>query len=173
MSDFLTLKKNAPKTRFSAGFTLMEVLITLFVMSIGFLGLAKLQIEGLHYAHQSYLRGQATFLAADIIDRMRANRTLAESDGDSDFDYRTDFTSTTLEDITCTGAVSDCTPAQTAIFDLFEWKTALNRALPDGGGAISRTTGTQRKTLTITVRWKAGRSSDPDDYQQLSVVTEL
>lgn len=55
------------------GFTLLEMLVALFVLSIGLLGLAGLQAQGLRYNHDAYVRSQATFLAYDIIERMRTN----------------------------------------------------------------------------------------------------
>src|SRR5690606_37316619 len=59
------------------GFTLIEVLIALVVMSVGLLGLASLQTNTLAFNRDAYLRSQATALAYDIIDRMRANRDAA------------------------------------------------------------------------------------------------
>ena len=57
-----------------SGFTLLEVLVALVILSIGLLGLAGLQAASLRYNHSSYLRSQATLIAYDIVDRMRANR---------------------------------------------------------------------------------------------------
>ena len=55
------------------GFSLLEVLIALFVLSIGLLGLAGLQTFSVKFVHQSYQRTQATLLIYEMIDRMRAN----------------------------------------------------------------------------------------------------
>ncbi len=55
------------------GFTLIEVLVTIVVVSIGLLGLAGLQINGLRANMSSETRSKATMLANDIIERMRAN----------------------------------------------------------------------------------------------------
>lgn len=56
------------------GFTLIEVLVALFVLSLGLLGLAMLQTLAMRFNTESYSRTQATFLAYDIVDRIRANR---------------------------------------------------------------------------------------------------
>ncbi len=61
----------------SSGFSLLEVMIALFVLSIGLLGLAALQSVALKSNHSAYHRSQATFLAYDVMDRMRANRNAA------------------------------------------------------------------------------------------------
>jgi len=61
------------------GFTLVEVLVTVVVISVGLLGIAALQTTSLRSNHESYLRTQATAFADDIIDRIRSNRDDAAS----------------------------------------------------------------------------------------------
>lgn len=57
------------------GFTLLEVLITVVVFSVGLLGLAGLQVKSLKLAQDSFSRTVATMLAEEMADRMRANRS--------------------------------------------------------------------------------------------------
>ena len=57
----------------NAGFTLIEVLIAMLVLAVGLLGLAGLQATSLRNNQSAYNRSQATQLAYDIADRMRAN----------------------------------------------------------------------------------------------------
>jgi type IV pilus assembly protein PilV len=61
------------------GFSLLEVMIALLVLSIGLLGIAGLQVFSLKYNHQSYERTQATLLINEIVDRMRANREAVQA----------------------------------------------------------------------------------------------
>src|SRR4030065_2717121 len=63
------------------GFTLLEVLVAIVVMSIGLLGLAGLMASSLKNSHSAYQRTQATWLAYDALDRMRANRQVALAGG--------------------------------------------------------------------------------------------
>lgn len=56
------------------GFTLIEILVTVIVLSIGLLGLAGLQAVALKFNSASYQRSQATVLIYDIIERIRANQ---------------------------------------------------------------------------------------------------
>ena len=65
------------KTKHLSGFTLLEVMIALLVLSIGLLGIAALQANSLKVNHGAYQRSQAIFLAYDMMDRLRANRTAA------------------------------------------------------------------------------------------------
>ncbi|MTW23044.1 type IV pilus modification protein PilV [Allochromatium palmeri] len=57
------------------GVTLIEVLITVIVLAIGLLGFAALQMTSLQSSYSSYLRMQASWLAYDLTDRMRASRS--------------------------------------------------------------------------------------------------
>lgn len=61
------------KTR-EGGMSLIEVMVAVLVLAIGLLGLAMLQTAGLRLTTDSYGRSQATYLAYDIIERMRANQ---------------------------------------------------------------------------------------------------
>lgn len=63
--------------RASSGFTLIEVLIAILVMGFGLLGFAMLQTMSLRFSQSANQRTQATNLAYDLLDQMRANRLTA------------------------------------------------------------------------------------------------
>ncbi len=67
---------NRHQTR-HAGFTLIEVLIAVIVLSLGLLGIAALQANALKSNHSAVQRSQATMLAYFMMDAMRANRQAA------------------------------------------------------------------------------------------------
>lgn len=120
------------------GFSLLEVLVAVVVLSMGLLGLAGLQVLGLKFNHQSYERTQATLLTYDIIDRMRANPAGAN------------FYATATPTLTnCVS--SNCTPEDLAKHDLYEWKKTINasRMLSRGTGTI-----TQSGSIThVEIQW--------------------
>ncbi|MEJ2142634.1 MAG: type IV pilus modification protein PilV, partial [Gammaproteobacteria bacterium] len=64
--------KNITIKKHSFGFSLLEVMIAMVIFSIGLIGLAGLQSASLGYNHSAYLRSQATYLAYNILDKMRA-----------------------------------------------------------------------------------------------------
>lgn len=70
---------NAPRRmlQISAGFGLIEVLVTLFILLAGLLGLVKLTAYSQRVEMESYQRGQALVLLQDIVGRINANRTAA------------------------------------------------------------------------------------------------
>ncbi len=115
----------------TCGYSLLEVLVALAVLSVGVLGLAALQTTGLKLDHQSYLRTQATLQAYDMMDRIRANPTEIEAGG---------FDNVGLGYIP--GGTSDCTtsctPAQLRDHDIEQWAEANADLLPEGQGAICR-----------------------------------
>ncbi len=60
--------------RYHGGFSLVEVLIALVIMSVGMLGIAGLYVEGMRAGRTSTFRHHAVTLASDVADRIRANR---------------------------------------------------------------------------------------------------
>lgn len=56
-----------------AGMTLIEVLIAMLILAIGVLGAAGIQLNALKYTDSALKSTQASFIAYDLLDRMRAN----------------------------------------------------------------------------------------------------
>jgi len=140
--------------RMHSGVSLIEALVALLVLSIGLLGLANLQLTAIRNAHSAHLRSQASILAQDILDRMRANRANATA-------Y-----AITLSATAPTGsAVSDQ--------DLADWLKALATNLPQGDGAISVAVGGNTTTVTVTIRWDDSRGLDGSTTQTWTYSTEL
>lgn len=141
------------------GFSLIEVLVALLVLSVGLLGLAALQSTGLRFSHQSYGRTQAAFQVYDIVDRMRVNRTGSTGGAHTNYDNVTP--SATGTSVDC--VANTCTSAQLASDDIYTWKTATARLLPQGQAAICRgtfssdfsscTVSTTSNLYHIMVRW--------------------
>jgi len=142
------IKHTFPPARRQHGFTLMEVLISVVVLSIGLLGLAGLQINGLKNSNGSYQRSQANLLANEIIDRIRANRTGLTAG------YYNSLLSNTPSDPGC--ITSGCTVQQIAQYDEFLWSTELANRLPSGTGKV--TGAGVDSVFTVTVMWDEDRT---------------
>ena len=56
------------------GFLMIEVLITMFILVLGLLGIVGLQARAQQAENESYQRSQALILLRDMADRMNANR---------------------------------------------------------------------------------------------------
>lgn len=133
----------------SQGFSLVEVLVALLVLSIGLLGLAALQTTSLQYNTGSYFRTQATFLAYDIIDRMRANSTaIANSDGNG---YDQPTSTNVSIGVNCDS--SSCNSAQLATYDVGKWYRRAVDTLPNAAATPPTIQIDSSRNVTITIRW--------------------
>ena len=120
--------------RRAAGFTMLEVLISIVVIAFGMLGVAGLQAYALKNSQSASYRSVATVLATDLIDRMRANPVGAT--GNSYANGSAEGTATKVE--ACLTA-SGCPSAQDlAANDLFEWHDLIAKSLPGGVGMVCR-----------------------------------
>lgn len=117
MGASVCLAKGRPPAQ--RGFSLLEVLIAVLVLSIGLLGLAGLYAVGLRSVDSANLRTQATVLTQDILERMRANRDAAIAG---------EYNISDLDAITAGASV-----AQT---DLLEWKWRLGLVFQSPDGSI-------------------------------------
>jgi type IV pilus assembly protein PilV len=122
------IQKNAITLgRRQAGFSLIEVLISALILSIGLVGVAGLQAVSLKNNQSAYMRSQATALAYDLADRMRTN--VAAANGG--------FYDPALASVSATcGTITGCSSQQLAQNDLSEWAAALDANLPLGTGFV-------------------------------------
>jgi type IV pilus assembly protein PilV len=144
------VRKNSLVNRHrSAGLTLVEILITLLVVSVGLLGVAGLHAMSLRNNYDALMRSHASALAADIVDRMRANRAaVLVPASEYVIDMKTDVD------------VGD--DPTIATMDLKEWRDALAAQLPGGRGSVQINT----RMVTITIQWgeRGEKNNDPVSF---------
>lgn len=138
--------------RASAGFSLVEVLVALVILSIGLLGLAGLQTRGVRDNHGAYLRTQATLSAKDLVDRMRANRSAALAGA-----YDVDF------------GVEVAPGATVASQDLSQWQATLARLPGPGQGKVAVDKDNRR--VRVDISWDDSRGAEA--RATLELETEL
>lgn len=140
-----------------AGFTMLEVLVAMVVLSIGLLGLAGLQATGLRANHSAYLRSQASFLAYDILDIMRTDRAGSQS-GNYDI------------------AMGAAIATASSLAEVDAWGSRVIASLPSGDAAIASAQATvgglQVTQVTITIQWDDTRAGGLAQ-QQLIVNSQL
>ena len=145
------------------GFTLIEVMVTVVILSLGLLGLAAMQLSALKNSHGAQLRNQATTLAYEIGERIRSNRAAAMDDH---YTIAAGESAATTPD--CESQI--CVSNEMAAYDLNQWKGALALQLPSGDGAIVRS----GDLLTVSIFWDelrnqaAGTGCDPDNPADLA-----
>lgn len=135
------------------GFTLLEVLIAIVVLSIGLLGLAGLQAAGLRNNTSAYMRTIATQQVHDMADRMRANLPGVITNA-----Y--DAIAGIPADPACISAATGCSIANLAIYDAFAWNTRNQNLLPLGVGTVTRVVGAPAgvNRFTISIGWDDNRT---------------
>lgn len=109
------------------GSSLVEVMVALFVLAIGLLGILAMQSKSMQFNQSAHVYSQAVYLANDIAERIRNNAGVAASyivDADSEVTAATNCKS------------NPCTPANLAEWDVQEWKALVDKALPGGKAAI-------------------------------------
>ena len=124
------------------GFSLIEVLITLVIMSVGMLGIAGLYVQSMQAGRTSMFRHHAVTLAGDVADRIRANPTAGLA-----------YTAPVGVNNNCVLGGADCNPGQMAGNDILLWKAQAQDSLPGGDVTIVFNNLVLPPTYQITISW--------------------
>lgn len=103
------------------GIGLLEVLLAVVLLSVGFLATARMQVEGMRYSQGAYALSQAKFMVLDMTERMRANREGMRGDA-----YKNKGTATGTSNPACITNETACSPAEIATADLHAWSQNLH-----------------------------------------------
>lgn len=130
-------KRVTPDTRRvvrSAGFSMVEVLVTLVIISLGLLGMIGMQVRSHQAELESYQRAQALILLNDLVARVNTNRKAARcyemtdaANGSPYLGYGSSVTPS------CTAWGTAELQAQ-AVADLTAWNDLLEGAAETHGG---------------------------------------
>lgn len=150
------IKRQLPKRpERRAGFTLVEVLIALIIMSVGMLGIAGLYVHSMNAGRTSVFRHHAVTLAGDVGDRIRAN-----PGGGITYEV----TAPPGINNNCVAGGVDCDATQMAQHDVFLWSRQATGTLPNGSVAVVYTENlvSSMDSYQITVNWsEAGQIPAP------------
>jgi len=145
------------------GITLIEVLVSVIIFSVGLLGLAALQLNSLKFTESASLRSEAVFLAYEAADRIRASARLSTGGQGvplSQFAIGLDTVPV------CSGNCAVHTR------ELVEWKEGV-AGLPAGKSSIT----VVDNMVTITVQWEENRTQADLDIdrglRKFSFVTRI
>jgi type IV pilus assembly protein PilV len=153
--------------RASRGFTLIEVLVSLIILSVGLLGLGLLQSQSLKASYSANHRTIATNLAYEILDEMRTNRRLSYR-----FSYISPSDFTSLNVHTC-----DPMPNTGDIVadDISGWECQVGKALPNGSSTITfGNVNVNPGDVQININWQDQRfSAASDQANSFTLQSEL
>jgi len=137
------------------GFTLIEVLVAMLVLMVGVLGVAAMQLVSFQNNQGAYYRTQATYIAAEILDRIRANEPASYAIYDG---VDTTDSNTIPSDPGCAATLSGCSPAAMAAMDVRDWGahfvdvfsvTDYRTTIPSSNATIARV----GDIFTVQVTW--------------------
>lgn len=130
------------------GFTLVEVLVVMVVLAVGLLGSVALLLDGLRASRSALQRSGAIKLAADLGDRIRANRSAGPA-------YALDPGSLLAPPAKRCLAAGECTAPEVAARDLYEWQQTALSTLPDATTSVQvlPAGGPSDHVYMIHVRW--------------------
>ena len=168
------------------GYTLIEILIAVVIISIGLLGMAGIQLKGMRGTQNSFLQTEAATLANNIAERMHANPNGSLYAGINSTSYDCDTPPTTPKkcDRQSDGTVDSCSAADMATFDIDTWlcgTPGVKNSLPNGSASVTcidnNTTDSiacsPGSTMHISLNWTATNpSADTKQSTNDEVVTQ-
>jgi len=129
-----------------SGVGLIEIMISVIIISISLLGLGALINTSLITNQSAYAHTNAATLIYDIADRIRANP-------DQDYSVALSYSPPTISDTSCES--NSCTPIQMRNYDINQWLQLIESNLTSGDASIRIASGVAQ----ITVVWLS--SLDP------------
>jgi len=132
----------------NSGFTIIEALIAAAVLAVGMLGNATMLLHSLQTNRLALQRTQAVAMAADMADRIRANRAAAAS-------FALAAGTMLAPAAKSCNAAHPCSPSDVAAVDSSEWQQSVMLALPGARTSITvaPAASTAANLYTITIDW--------------------
>ena len=127
MKKFTQPRQSRKLAQVQRGFSLIEVLVALTIVSIGILGVVGLQTNTQKVSRNAYYHSQAVIIMHDIAERMRANAVATHN---KFYDSKKTLRSSACHNNT------GCSPKAMAQSDLYEWKESIEQQLPQGHGIV-------------------------------------
>ncbi|ART54548.1 type IV pilus modification protein PilV [Acidovorax carolinensis] len=134
---FTTSHPSSPPLDVHRGFSLVEVLVAIVVLSFGLLGMVGMQAFALQSNREARLQGQAAVLARELAEMMRGNKVVGADPSTANNFYLGTFTVGNLSmganAAYCSGvnAINACaSPPETAKAEMTDWLNRVNTELP-------------------------------------------
>ena len=143
-------------SRTARGFSMIELLVAIVLLSIGLLGMAALQASTLRNNQSANYRTQASNLAYELVDTARSYQARDTANVRALLaPYETSWTATCAANAVAT----DCTSSNAMTCDRQRWANRVCRSMPNARGRVvnfSPTTG----TFTVEICWSDDRSGN-------------
>lgn len=150
-------------SRRPSGFSMIEVLVALVILAIGLLGFALLQTMNLRFTQSANYRTQATNLAYDLLDQMRANRFQAVWYGGAS---GASFGAGEIDDIECSRPIGGVTIAES----ITRWQCQVARTLgPSASAQVTYNDG----AVAVNISWGDNRWEQDAAATTFTLTTRL
>lgn len=179
-------------SRFVSGFTLIEVLVAVFVLAVGVMGVVAAQTVALRTRHESALMSHGVQLATSFADRMRANTTQMRAPDNANPYLRIDYDGAThgapdAPAQPCHDG-APCDSGAMASFDIYELERELHAAFPAPRVVVCRDavmwseeddslawdcTGGAADPVVIKLGWRPRPASDGTEAAHVPIVAIL
>jgi type IV pilus assembly protein PilV len=150
----MLIASNPPSLRRMRGVTMLEVLVAIFILTIGLLGTAGMQSQMQATQVEAYQRAQAIVLLQDMVDRVNANRKNVD-------DYVTGSpVGTSSQDCSALTAVADKDKCDwnNALFGAAEIRgTQTLGAMTGARGCITNPVTSMPREVVVAVAWQGLR----------------
>lgn len=137
------------------GSSLIEVLVSLFILAIGLLGILGMQVKSVQFTQSADAYTRAMNLANDIAERIRTNPKNVSA-------YASETIPTTEPTSCKTGTIGTsaaCSATDLVKWDLFSWSNTVKNSLPVGTGSISLKTQGSKNYLQVIVSFDDSRAN--------------
>lgn len=150
-----------------SGSSLIEVLVALFVLAIGLLGILAMQVKSMQFNQSADTYAKAVNIANDIAERIRINPKNVAT-----------YLATELPDDpptncqTTSVSAAACSTGDLVNWDLYHWNESIKRNLPEGEGSITEKTVGTDQYLQIIVSFDDSRASGGSSRKQYTLLLE-
>lgn len=144
MTGFKRRPMGLGKAKRARGFALLDALFAFVLLSIGILGIARVQADAIKQAGAAYVQTTADMMARQMFERMRLNPLGVTAN-------QYDNVTASVSDPGCSSTSAGCTPSTLAASDINAWYASLASSLPNGSGSIMG--GGYNSVFTVTVSW--------------------
>ncbi len=114
------------------GSSLIEVVVALFVLAVGMLGVLSMQVKSMQFSQSAYYYSQAAYLANQILENMRSTPGIAHA-------YLIGLDeSAPAASKDCSASGVTCSATELRDFNLKNWRTSVEATLVSGKASVQR-----------------------------------
>jgi type IV pilus assembly protein PilV len=172
-----TVRYDFGRIKHQHGMTLVEVMVAVFILGFGLLGLGMMQAKNNTMNQSAYYRSIAADLGSDLADRIRAIRTpfLVNDDADPKPGKPPDFAKCVqnVNSVTCANQDANRNAYQALVnSEMLEWLIVMRAQLPNATYTLTSAQGSANDFLryTLTITWLDNRQDNSNT--SYSVVIE-